>query len=114
ARVRAAAREEAGVRGERERREAAAGASAAPGGAPAARASTAAPAVFSARGLRFTYPRAAAPALNGVDLEVPAGGVYAVLGPQGAGKSTLPRVLLGAPAPQAAEAPHARRALARC
>lgn len=87
-------------------------ASAAPGGAAAERASTAAPAVFTARGLRFTYPRAAAPALDGVDLDVPAGGVYAILGPNGSGKSTLLRVLLGALAPQAGEARYAGRPLA--
>ncbi len=69
-------------------------------------------AVFTARGLRVTYPRAAAPALDGVDLDVPAGGVYAILGPNGSGKSTLLRVLLGALAPQAGEARYAGRALA--
>ncbi|MFO7260400.1 MAG: ABC transporter ATP-binding protein [bacterium] len=69
-------------------------------------------AVFTARGLRFTYPRAAAPALDGVDLDVPAGGVYAILGPNGSGKSTLLRVLLGALAPQAGEARYAGRPVA--
>ena len=68
--------------------------------------------VFTASGLRFTYPRAAAPALDGVDIDVPPGGVYAILGPNGSGKSTLLKVLLGALAPQAGEACYAGRALA--
>lgn len=37
----------------------------------------------------FTYPGAARPALNGIDLVVPAGQTVAVVGPNGSGKSTL-------------------------
>jgi ABC-2 type transport system ATP-binding protein len=33
------------------------------------------------------------PAVNGVDLEIPAGGIYGVLGPNGAGKTTTIRML---------------------
>jgi iron complex transport system ATP-binding protein len=41
------------------------------------------------------YPRAAAPAVNGVFFDVPVGTVTAVVGPNGSGKSTLVRALLG-------------------
>jgi len=34
-------------------------------------------------------------ALDGVDLEVPAGGIFGLLGPNGAGKTTLVKILLG-------------------
>ncbi|BCJ75357.1 daunorubicin resistance protein DrrA family ABC transporter ATP-binding protein [Catellatospora sp. IY07-71] len=46
---------------------------------------------IEASGLRKTF--GAAPALDGLDLHVPAGGVYGFLGPNGAGKSTTIRVL---------------------
>ena len=41
------------------------------------------------------YPRAAAPAVNGVTFDVPTGTMTAVVGPNGSGKSTLVRALLG-------------------
>ena len=41
------------------------------------------------------YPRAAAPAVNGVSFEVPRGAITAIAGPNGSGKSTLVRALLG-------------------
>ena len=42
------------------------------------------------RGLRFTYPgQGRAPALDGIDLFVPAGSTLGVVGPVGSGKSTL-------------------------
>lgn len=44
---------------------------------------------------RFSYPGASAPALAGVDLEVPDGGYVALLGANGSGKSTLARLLNG-------------------
>ncbi len=46
---------------------------------------------IEANGLRKTF--GAAQALDGVDLLVPAGGVYGFLGPNGAGKSTTIRIL---------------------
>jgi iron complex transport system ATP-binding protein len=45
--------------------------------------------------VRVRYPRAAAPAVNGVSFEAPAGAITAVVGPNGSGKSTLVRALLG-------------------
>jgi ATP-binding cassette, subfamily B, multidrug efflux pump len=42
-----------------------------------------------ARGLSFTYPTAAAPALHGLDFEIPAGATVALVGHTGSGKSTL-------------------------
>ena len=44
-------------------------------------------------GLRAAY--GAIEVLHGIDLEVPAGGIFAVLGPNGAGKSTMLNVIAG-------------------
>ena len=52
------------------------------------------PHVLRVRGLRFTYPGARRPALDGVDLDLSPGRRVAVVGPSGAGKSTLAGVLL--------------------
>jgi ATP-binding cassette subfamily C protein CydC len=46
------------------------------------------------RGLRFRYPGANRPALDGVDLDLSPGRRVAIVGPSGAGKSTLAGVLL--------------------
>ncbi len=43
--------------------------------------------------LSFTYPGAAAPALDDVSVDLPAGAVVAVVGESGAGKSTLVKLL---------------------
>jgi iron complex transport system ATP-binding protein len=51
-------------------------------------------------GVVLRYPRAAAPAVNGVSLEAPRGAITAVVGPNGSGKSTLVRALLGRLAPE--------------
>lgn len=42
----------------------------------------------------FTYPGAARPALDGVDLSVPEGARLALVGPSGAGKSTIAQLLV--------------------
>lgn len=47
------------------------------------------------RGVGFRYETEAAPALEGVDLSVPARGVLTLVGASGAGKSTLLDVVLG-------------------
>ena len=54
-----------------------------------------APAVLQARGLSLSYPGAAAPVFDGVDLDLARGEVVTVLGASGAGKSSLLRVLAG-------------------
>ncbi len=45
-------------------------------------------------GVTFTYPGAPRPALSGIDLDCPEGAKIAVLGPTGAGKTTLVNLLL--------------------
>ena len=52
-------------------------------------------ALARAEGLTFAYPRAARPALDGVDLELEPGEVVLLLGRSGAGKSTLVRAFAG-------------------
>jgi ABC-2 type transport system ATP-binding protein len=49
------------------------------------------------RGLTKVYgrDRGARPALDGVDLDVPAGSIFGLLGPNGAGKSTFINILAG-------------------
>lgn len=54
------------------------------------------------RGLDFAFPGRSGtqlPVLDGVDLEVPGGGIVALIGPNGCGKSTLLRVIAGLLAP---------------
>ena len=47
------------------------------------------------KNVHFTYPsRSDMPIFNGLDLEVPAGSITAVVGPSGSGKSTLGSLLL--------------------
>lgn len=55
------------------------------------------------RDISVSYAGDAAPALSGVDLEVPRGGLVVVTGPSGAGKSTLLDVVLGLLRPDGGE-----------
>jgi ATP-binding cassette, subfamily B, bacterial PglK len=48
----------------------------------------------------FTYPNKKVPALNDVSLTIPQGSTVAVVGPSGAGKTTLVDVILGVLSPQ--------------
>ncbi|MDP1663342.1 MAG: metal ABC transporter ATP-binding protein [Phycisphaerales bacterium] len=52
-------------------------------------------------GVTFTYPGSESPALENVSLAVPAGGRLGILGPNGGGKSTLLKVVLGLLSPGA-------------
>ena len=45
--------------------------------------------------LKFTYPKAGKPTLNGLSFSIAEGEVYGLLGPSGAGKSTTQRILMG-------------------
>ena len=60
---------------------------------------TAEPAVV-ARGVRRLYGEQG---VRDLDLEVPAGTIFALIGPSGSGKSTTVRMLLGLEAPDAGE-----------
>jgi ABC-2 type transport system ATP-binding protein len=63
---------------------------------------TGAPAAARARGLRKVFGSTVA--IDGVDLDVPAGSVLGMLGPNGSGKTTLIRMLLGLTRPTAGTA----------
>lgn len=51
------------------------------------------PAALRLEDVRFSYPGASAPVLVGVDLDLPAGGVVALVGATGSGKSTVTSLL---------------------
>ncbi len=44
-------------------------------------------------GLSFTYPKSTTPAVNGLDLDIDADGIFALLGPNGSGKTTVFQIL---------------------
>lgn len=67
---------------------------------PAA-ASLATPPALRLERVSFTYPRGSHPALDGFDLELPAGATTALVGRSGAGKSTCANLLLRFHDPQA-------------
>ena len=64
-------------------------------------ASASSSAVASVQGLVVRYPRSPKPVLEGVSFSVPRGSIYALLGRNGAGKSSLVRCLLGQQKPTA-------------
>lgn len=51
--------------------------------------------VIRVRDLTFSYPKASAPAVRGLDFSVDRGEIFGFLGPSGAGKSTTQRLLIG-------------------
>ena len=51
--------------------------------------------VIRVSGLTFTYPKAAEPAVRGMDFTVGRGEIFGFLGPSGAGKSTTQKLLIG-------------------
>src|SRR5918995_4068460 len=71
--------------------------------APAVQASASTPYAVQTVGLRKTYRRRRGRqvAVAGLDLKVPAGGVHGFLGPNGSGKTTTIRCLLGLARPTA-------------
>lgn len=68
--------------------------------------------IYEARELTYRYPGAGSDALAGVDLAVPEGSFYAILGPNACGKTTLLRLLLGALRPRRGDVRYADRPLA--
>ena len=68
-------------------------------------------AVFGAQGLTHRYARAGRNAVDDVELAVPEGSLYAVIGPNGCGKTTLLRLLLGAVQPTSGTALYDGRAV---
>jgi iron complex transport system ATP-binding protein len=65
--------------------------------------STAAPALLEGREVRVRYPGAAGPALDGVTVRIEPRSLVALCGPNGGGKTTLVRALLGTAALQGGE-----------
>jgi ATP-binding cassette, subfamily B, bacterial len=61
------------------------------------------PAVIRASAVAFTYPNSDTPALAGIDLEISAGQIIALVGENGSGKTTLAKILTGLYLPSAGE-----------
>ncbi|GAA4165586.1 ABC transporter ATP-binding protein [Gryllotalpicola daejeonensis] len=53
------------------------------------------PRLFALEGVGFTYPGAKRPALKDISVDIPIGSTLGIVGPTGAGKSTLIDILLG-------------------
>ena len=53
--------------------------------------------------LTFTYPGNFEPTINGVNLDIPSGATYAIVGSSGAGKTTLVDIILGVITPSSGE-----------
>ncbi len=64
-------------------------------------------------GVGFAYPGARRPALDGITLDIPAGATVAIVGPSGAGKTTLANLLLRFWDPSERPHPDRRRRSAR-
>ncbi|GAA3589967.1 hypothetical protein GCM10022198_12310 [Klugiella xanthotipulae] len=60
---------------------------------------TAAPPILQLSAADYRYPRAEAPTLTGISLDLPAGAHLGIVGESGAGKSTLLSLLLGLTSP---------------
>lgn len=56
---------------------------------------------MSIKGINKTYPRAACPAVDNVDLDIEAGGFVTIIGKSGSGKSTLINIAVGLLRPDA-------------
>lgn len=68
--------------------------------------------IYRAGGLRFRYPGAARDAVHDVNVSVRPAELYAVIGPNGCGKTTLLRLLLAALEPGAGEVVYCGRSVA--
>ena len=68
--------------------------------------------IFRTRRLGYRYDEDAGDAVRDVDLAVPRGAFYAIIGPNGCGKTTLLRLLLGALEPRQGEVLYEDRPLA--
>ncbi|MFI6901950.1 ABC transporter ATP-binding protein [Nonomuraea sp. NPDC050394] len=74
-----------------------------PAGTGVATAGAAAPAILELRGVRAAYSADSEPAVKGVDLVIPRRGHVAIVGPSGAGKTTLFSLILRFLQPQEGE-----------